>query len=215
VGIGGAYLCVYGMEGPGGYQFVGRTLQMWNRYRVTSEFEWNRPWLLRFFDQIRFFPVSEAELADIREDFPVGRYRLRTETTTFNLRRYREFLQREAPSIRDFKQRQQNAFEAERERWRTSGDAVEAHAEREHTNRGLRQMPEGAQTVATTVPGSVWKVLKHAGEIVAAQEPVMVIESMKMEFPVLAPVAGRVLTVLCREGSGVTAGQDVLILEPL
>ena len=33
VGIGGAYLCIYGMEGPGGYQFVGRTLQMWNRYR--------------------------------------------------------------------------------------------------------------------------------------------------------------------------------------
>jgi urea carboxylase len=30
VGIGGAYLCVYGMEGPGGYQFVGRTVQMWN-----------------------------------------------------------------------------------------------------------------------------------------------------------------------------------------
>ena len=34
VGIGGAYLCVYGMEGPGGYQFVGRTVQMWNRYRA-------------------------------------------------------------------------------------------------------------------------------------------------------------------------------------
>ncbi len=33
VGIGGAYLCVYGMEGPGGYQFVGRTVQMWNRHR--------------------------------------------------------------------------------------------------------------------------------------------------------------------------------------
>ncbi len=36
VGIGGAYLCVYGMEGPGGYQFVGRTVQMWNRYRQTA-----------------------------------------------------------------------------------------------------------------------------------------------------------------------------------
>ena len=33
VGIGGAYLCVYGMEGPGGYQFVGRTLQMWNTFQ--------------------------------------------------------------------------------------------------------------------------------------------------------------------------------------
>ncbi len=38
VGIGGAYLCVYGMEGPGGYQFVGRTVQMWNRYRQTADF---------------------------------------------------------------------------------------------------------------------------------------------------------------------------------
>ena len=57
VGIGGAYLCVYGMEGPGGYQFVGRTLQMWNRYREGADFN-GKPWLLRFFDQIKFYPVS-------------------------------------------------------------------------------------------------------------------------------------------------------------
>ncbi|WP_460200310.1 urea carboxylase, partial [Scytonema sp. NUACC21] len=37
VGIGGAYLCVYGMEGPGGYQFVGRTVQMWNRSKQTAD----------------------------------------------------------------------------------------------------------------------------------------------------------------------------------
>jgi urea carboxylase len=37
VGIGGAYMCVYGMEGPGGYQFVGRTVQMWNRWRQTAQ----------------------------------------------------------------------------------------------------------------------------------------------------------------------------------
>ena len=35
VGIGGAYMCVYGMEGPGGYQFVGRTLQMWNTFHAS------------------------------------------------------------------------------------------------------------------------------------------------------------------------------------
>ena len=52
VGIGGAYLCVYGMEGPGGYQFVGRTLQMWNTFHASP------PWLLRFFDQIRFYPSA-------------------------------------------------------------------------------------------------------------------------------------------------------------
>jgi allophanate hydrolase subunit 1 len=60
VGIGGAYLCVYGMEGPGGYQFVGRTVQMWNRWldarHGARDFELGKPWLLRFFDQIRFYP---------------------------------------------------------------------------------------------------------------------------------------------------------------
>ena len=49
VGIGGAYMCIYGMEGPGGYQFVGRTIQMWNRLRSTASFKAGKPWLLRFF----------------------------------------------------------------------------------------------------------------------------------------------------------------------
>ncbi|PLP20783.1 urea carboxylase, partial [Klebsiella michiganensis] len=81
VGIGGAYLCVYGMEGPGGYQFVGRTLQMWNRYREVADFA-GKPWLLRFFDQLRFYPVSAEELLQIRRDFPLGRYPLRIEHST-------------------------------------------------------------------------------------------------------------------------------------
>ncbi len=38
VGIGGAYMCVYGMEGPGGYQLFGRTIQMWNTHRQTPPF---------------------------------------------------------------------------------------------------------------------------------------------------------------------------------
>ena len=62
VGIGGAYLCVYGMEGPGGYQFVGRTIQMWNHYRSSPDFQDGKRWLLRFFDQIRFYPVSAEKL---------------------------------------------------------------------------------------------------------------------------------------------------------
>ena len=72
VGIGGAYLCVYSMEGPGGYQLVGRTIQVWNRWRRTDCFE--KPWLLRFFDQLRFFPVSHEELIEARAAFPYGRY---------------------------------------------------------------------------------------------------------------------------------------------
>ena len=65
------------MEGPGGYQFVGRTVQMWNRYRQTADFKEGKQWLLRFFDQIRFYPVAVDELLQMREDFIEGRFKLR------------------------------------------------------------------------------------------------------------------------------------------
>lgn len=122
VGIGGAYLCVYGMEGPGGYQFVGRTLQMWNRYREVADFA-GKPWLLRFFDQLRFYPVSAEELLQIRRDFPLGRYPLRIEHSTLRLAEYQQFLRREAHSIGAFREHQQQAFNAERDRWIASGQA--------------------------------------------------------------------------------------------
>src|SRR6201999_2917614 len=83
VGIGGAYMCVYGMEGPGGYQLFGRTIQMWNRWRATDCFEEGKPWLLRFFDKIRFFPVSAKELLEARAAFPHGLYPLRIEDGEF------------------------------------------------------------------------------------------------------------------------------------
>ena len=88
VGIGGAYMCVYGMEGPGGYQLFGRTIQMWNTYRQTPPFETGKPWLLRHFDQIRFVEVSEQELLELREAFPHGKYVPRIEPSTFSLREH-------------------------------------------------------------------------------------------------------------------------------
>jgi urea carboxylase len=92
VGIGGAYLCVYGMEGPGGYQFVGRTCQMWNTYHVTREFQPATPWLLRFFDQIRFYPVSGEELLRISRRFSAWPRAARHHRTTFRLRIIAKFL---------------------------------------------------------------------------------------------------------------------------
>src|SRR5213078_2874799 len=44
VGIGGIYLCVYGMEGPGGYQLVGRTVPVWSRYGAGRGFSPDVPW---------------------------------------------------------------------------------------------------------------------------------------------------------------------------
>jgi urea carboxylase len=217
VGIGGAYMCVYGMEGPGGYQFVGRTLQMWNRWRHGPQAghpAFAQPWLLRFFDEIRFHPVSEAELLRIRASFPHGGYALDIEASSFNLRRYRQFLAEQADSIAAFKARQQASFEAERERWIASGQAdfaTETDVANASADTEL-DLPEGGRFVATSVPGNVWQVPVKDGQVVKAGEVLVVVESMKMEFAITSPCDGTVHRVLCREGAPVSAGQDTLIL---
>ena len=91
VGIGGAYLCIYGMEGPGGYQFVGRTVQVWNRFRRGGLFE-REPLGAPAFRPHRVVPgvrggTARAARGDRRRTRPVrdaGRHVLpRRSTTTF------------------------------------------------------------------------------------------------------------------------------------
>lgn len=122
VGIGGAYLCIYGMEGPGGYQFVGRTTQVWNHH---STGETEDPWLLRYFDRIRWYPVSAEELLDLRADVARGRTELRAEDGEFRLAEYRDFLTANAGSIAEFRARQAEAFAAERNSWQAVGELHE------------------------------------------------------------------------------------------
>jgi urea carboxylase len=122
VGIGGAYLCVYGMEGPGGYQFVGRTVPVWYLDVPTPGDEPDVPWLLRSFDQIRFHPVGAEELLDLRAAAKAGELRLDIEPTAFRLGEHLHFLETEADGIAAFAADQRAAFAAERDRWRSSGE---------------------------------------------------------------------------------------------
>jgi urea carboxylase len=196
VGIGGAYLCVYGMEGPGGYQFVGRTVQMWNTFHADP------PWLLRFFDQIRFYEVSAKELLEIREDFPHGGYPLRIKDTEFRLQDFGD--------VSDFKRRQQAAFEAERERWAAAGvDRFEAPQE-STVEVALEAIPEGCRPVCSPVTASVWNVAVEAGQRVKAGQKLIVLEAMKMEIAVAAPSAGVVEVLDCMPGALVSAGQRLV-----
>ncbi|WP_397377515.1 urea carboxylase [Pseudomonas sp.] len=211
VGIGGAYMCVYGMEGPGGYQFVGRTLQMWNRYREVAAFD-GKPWLLRFFDQIRFYPVSADELLRIRRDFPLGRYELRIEHSELKLADYQRFLQDEASGIDAFRQQQRAGFDAERQRWIASG---QAHFESEEVVADLGEdapLAAGLHSIDSHIAGNLWQVQVSEGERVNAGDVLVILESMKMEIPLCAPRAGVIREVRVQPGSAVRAGQRVVVL---
>ncbi len=212
VGIGGSYLCVYGMEGPGGYQFVGRTLQMWNRYHKTKEF--SQPWLLRFFDQIKFYEVSADELKTIRQDFPKGRYSIEIEETRFNLKDYLRFLQTNEADIQQFTQKREQAFDEELQRWIASGQINFESGQDLASNMGDEEMlPSNCVAIESPVAGNVWKTLVKPGDVIEKDQPMVVLESMKMEIEIVAPHSGTVYAISRDEGSQVNAGQPLLILE--
>lgn len=211
VGIGGSYLCIYGMEGPGGYQFIGRTLQMWNRYHTTDVFD--KPWLLRFFDQIRFYEVSHEELLSIREDFPKGNYPLKIEETTFSLKKYQQFLDDNQHNIEQFSQSRQSAFDEELQRWIDRGqfhfdsESFDNHFENDD------QLQENQTTIESHIAGSVWQILVQEGEEVKQGQALIIIESMKMEVEIHSPQTGIVSSIPIKQGLPIKAGQRLLVLD--
>src|SRR6201994_4858962 len=185
VGIGGAYMCIYGMEGPGGYQLFGRTIQVWNTWRQTKAFGEGKPWLLRFFDQVQFFPVSAEELTEWRRDFPLGRREIEIREEVFRLSDYRRFLADNAASIDAFQQTRQAAFDAERADWEARGEfarveALSTDAADEGPAAAI-EIPEGADLVEAPLGGSVWKMRVALGDRVEKGDIIAVIEAMKTE----------------------------------
>jgi urea carboxylase len=116
VGIGGVYLCVYGMEGPGGYQLVGRTVPIWRLTDGSGQGD-KLPWLLRPFDRLKFVPVSVDELAVLRAEVKSGQRDLVTRPATFSLAEVHELTSKHAQEIAAFTKKRAAGFSAERERW--------------------------------------------------------------------------------------------------
>ena len=65
--------------------------------------------------------------------------------------------------------------------------------------------------IKAELAGNVWKVLAKDGQSVAADETLLILESMKMEIPVTAPRAGKVTRLHVKEGD--TVQEDQLLAE--
>lgn len=211
VGIGGAYLCIYGMEGPGGYQFTGRTVPVWNRWRQTEDF--SQPWLLRFFDQLRFYEVSAEELLELREAVPLGRHRLKIEPTSFRFADYERFLEENEDGIEAFRAKQQKAFQEERDRWEAEGLNMESVEEAVEAVADEVVIPDGCRALESPVSGSVWKIPAKEESHFEEGASLVVLEAMKMEMPVFADQALEIVEILVSEGDSVTAGQALLVVK--
>ncbi len=210
VGIGGVYMCIYGMDSPGGYQLVGRTVPIWNKHLKNPQFEPGKPWLLRFFDQVCFYPVSEEELETLRDQFRAGKLTVQMDEETFDLASHKEFLAEHTDSIAAFRERQKAAYEIEVAHWKDS----EAQALEELAQASNRPDPseleELGELVSAEIAGNIWKCLVETGDTVAEGDPLVIVEAMKMEFEVNATAAGTVSALHCEPGKAVSPGEPLV-----
>jgi biotin carboxyl carrier protein len=68
--------------------------------------------------------------------------------------------------------------------------------------------------VTSDINGTVWKIEVAAGDAVAEDDVLIILESMKMEIPVTAPKAGRVRSVSVEAGASVAEDQVLVVLDP-
>ena len=213
VGIGGAYMCIYGMEGPGGYQLFGRTIQVWNTWRATPVFARGKPWLLNFFDQIRFFPVSHRGADGGARRLPARRLSDPDRGDAILLCRLCEASCRRMPASSPL---QGNAAGGLRRR----APALEGSRARQLRRRrrhgrqsGWAIFPTAASVLPAPCPAISGKCWSSRAPRLRPAIHVAIIESMKMEINVTAHAAGRVRDMRAGPGRNVKTGDIIVVLE--
>jgi urea carboxylase len=83
-----------------------------------------------------------------------------------------------------------------------------------HDEDSSEQLQEGHVAVVSPVSGSVWKIASTPGQSVKAGDTLVLVESMKMELPVTAPMDGVIIQLRCSEGRAVAVAQTLLIIRP-
>ncbi|WP_433627004.1 urea carboxylase [Nocardia sp. CA-120079] len=215
VGIGGKYLCVYGMASPGGYQLIGRTVPIWSSYRQSAPFETGTPWLFRFFDRIVWEPVTPEQLLEQRAAAAAGRFDAEVSDGTFALADHLRVLAENAEAIAEFETKQAVAFEAEKQAWRAAGEFEQStivESVPEPATDPLAGLPPDATVVTAPMIGNVWRVEIEVGQRLGAGDPVAILEAMKLELPVHSPGTGTVLKVLATPGAKVEPGTPLAVI---
>lgn len=216
VGLGGMYMCIYTMESPGGYQLVGRTIPIWDKLSLGQHSQADgNPWLLTPFDQIEFYPVSEAELNSMSEQMNHGKFDIEIEESVFDHGDYVAWLEQHKETIEKLRENKKisekledfkRMIEVSNQELLANGNGVKKDAEEE-------SFPETAELVYSQYSGRFWKPLVKVGDVVEKSQGLVVVEAMKTEMTVTATRSGKVLKVCHVNGDMVEAGDLVVVIE--
>lgn len=208
VGIGGNYMCIYTMELPGGYQLIGRTVPIWDKLLISAHSD--HPWMLRPFDQIEFYPASEADVDKWTAEMNAGKFAVDIETAVFDNGAYTQWLEANKESIEEYQASQ-------------GGEKLEefnrliqiSNLEIQLVEQPLEEVEiaDGCQGVYLEFSGRFWKLAVAVGDQVTKGQALVVVEAMKTEMMVVAPRDGTVVKVVHSNGDMVDAGDLVAVIE--
>jgi len=85
--------------------------------------------------------------------------------------------------------------------------------DRKHRRSKVEHAIEGRQNLVAPMPGRVVRVLRHAGDEVAAGDGIIVVEAMKMQNEIKSPKSGRIVEIRVAEDATVNANQVLAVVE--
>ncbi|KAF4970130.1 hypothetical protein FSARC_2727 [Fusarium sarcochroum] len=205
VGIGGQYMCIYATDSPGGYQLVGRTIEIWDSDLVYTESA--KAWLFRSFDRISFYPVEELEL----DDTPKSKL-IQITDDVLDLADYEAWLEANKESIAHVASHREKSIANAP----FADELLRPYQVKPNTNghaHGLDRLSLSGEWITAAMPGRCYKVVVKEGTSVKKDEVLLCIESSKMEVEIRSPVGGKCLSVLVQEGNLVDADDTLVVIE--
>ncbi|KAG6373685.1 allophanate hydrolase subunit 2-domain-containing protein [Boletus reticuloceps] len=158
VGIAGPVAAIYPVVSPGGYQLFGRTLPAWQTWGKGADFNPERPWLLRPFDQVSFMPVTEDRYIEIEQEFNAGQI----EPTVFSMATYTGFVKAIANQVAEFtdKRAEAAARVGARENMLLHAWLAQKELEASRLNTESTEVDElsDCTCVSSSMSASVWKI---------------------------------------------------------
>ncbi|KXH40553.1 urea carboxylase [Colletotrichum nymphaeae SA-01] len=236
VGIGGQYMCIYGMDSPGGYQLVGRTVPIWDDVAASAVVSRSRgngssrtdtageqqqqqkqPWMFRLFDRISYYPIPEPDL-----DAAITQGRVsdlvRIEEGSLDLAEYESWLAANEADIEATRSLRAEAIrnvpfmEELLQPYNPPESERERHGIFGEDGDGSSDGGAVGERIKAQMPGRCWKCEVKAGDEVEVGDALVWIESNKMEIKIGSPVKGRVVKMLVAEGDVVGPFDDLLVV---
>ncbi|RDW85858.1 hypothetical protein BP5796_04183 [Coleophoma crateriformis] len=216
VGIGGQYLCIYGIDSPGGYQLVGRTLPIFNR------FDTDKKWLFNVFDQINFYMVPEETLDAARAARDQSLIRIYRDEISLDA--YEALVSQTSREVEIMKEQRMNhltgmglldQLTAPYQPVETLAAAATVTTSLvRNSSMMLKKLYRADYTLTAAAAGKCWKVSVRPNQMVNIGDEIACLEAMKMEIRILSPLKGEVVKLGAEIGQTLDIGDVVAIIRP-